>query len=123
MIPSLPWKLAASCANISLSRFARCSAQSLCVQVIVPAFNAGETPFKHWQDFAWYLDEKLDHNGITFFKRDFAFNIGWAMDGDPTIYSTRTDGSKTLRNTKRSKEERQAAKDNPHPPTRQGGLV
>ncbi len=91
--------------------------------IIVPAFNAGETSFKHWQDLAWHLDEKLDHNGIAFFKQDFAFNVGWATDGDPTIYSTRADGPKTLRKTKRSKEEQLAARENPHPQTRQGGLV
>ncbi|MGB0784938.1 MAG: hypothetical protein ACPGRH_02140 [Alphaproteobacteria bacterium] len=64
--------------------------------IIVPAFNEGATKHQTWEDFAWWLDETFDHNGIEFFRRDFAFNIGWAEVGDPYIFTTR-DGSRYIK--------------------------
>ena len=98
-----------------------CMGAAACL--IVPIFNAGLSQFKTWQDFAWWMDDRLDHNGITFFKQDYAFNIGWSEDGDPTIHSTRDDGPKTIKGYRRSKAERDTAALNPHPPRQQDQLV
>ncbi len=55
--------------------------------IIVPRFNAGDTDLKTWEDLAWWIDANLPYHRLTFFKRDFAFNIGWHEEPQQVIYS------------------------------------
>ncbi|MEP3525066.1 MAG: hypothetical protein ABJN24_06540 [Hyphomicrobiales bacterium] len=57
------------------------------VCIVIPAFNEGRTNLATWQDLAWWIDDHIPYNCMTFFTHDNAFNIGWHEQPKRTIYS------------------------------------
>jgi hypothetical protein len=55
--------------------------------IVIPSFLDGETEQKTWQELAYWIDANLPYHSMTFFKADYAFNIGFHERPRKEIFS------------------------------------
>lgn len=55
--------------------------------VVVPRFLDQSTDAGDWQKLAWWVHDNLNYHRLTFFSKEFAFNIGWHEAPRREIYS------------------------------------
>ncbi len=56
--------------------------------VVVPRIAEQTDNPNAWRPLARWIDETLSYHRLTFFKRDFAFNIGWHEEPVREMFST-----------------------------------
>ena len=55
--------------------------------IVVPEFWERHRGTGEWQRLAWWIHDRLPYHSMTFFRRRFAFNIGWHEQPVRQIYS------------------------------------
>ena len=55
--------------------------------IVVPKLIDNATGDEAWRDMATFIHENLPYNSATFFRQNFAFNIGWHEKPKREIYS------------------------------------
>ena len=56
--------------------------------IVIPSSLDQATSPNDWTQLAQHIHANLPYHRLTFFKRDFAFNIGWHEAPVREVYST-----------------------------------